>query len=365
MATGKSGKAAAGARPRKQASAAPLGSAAAAAAAAKAGTTTKAAAVKAKPAARRSPRTTPIVPTPAWRAADVVVGRVAPAARMAGALAVAAAVGLAVRPFLALATVDGHVVGVRAGFLGFLGWLPAVLVVGGAGGLVLLGRLSRLGLAVIGAAGAVSIGSVLHTVWLLQGGRTALDLPVGGQALPGSGYSAGAGLILLLVTGGLLVLALVFVLLGWTGTVMDDGAGFDRRRPAFGTVGLFIGVLASGAVSVSASSSSIAIAPPAVTSQAGLQRVGGLTLAAVVVVCCVLVASLRPWIAAAGGWLGVAVMLAGPAVENALSVHRSPDLHADLGTYSQPILAVLVLGLAVTALLVRAPREAPVKSPRP
>lgn len=275
------------------------------------------------------------------------------ASRVAGTLGVVAALGLVIRPFLPLGTANGHGVGTSAGVFGLLGWLPAVVVVGGAGVLVLTGRLPRFGLAVIGAAGAISVPTLLHSIWLAESGRTALDLPVGGQALRGSAYSVGTGLVLELVTAGLLVAALLVVLAGWTGTVMDDGGGFDRRRPAFGVLGLFIGVIAAAAFSMAASSSPIGIAPAAVTGQVGLQRVAGLILAAVIVGCCVLAPSLRPWLGAAGGLLGVAVMLGGQAIENLISVARSADLHVDLGTVAQLVTPLFVLALAVAAAAVR------------
>ncbi len=274
-------------------------------------------------------------------------------------MAVVAALGLAVRPFLPLGTVDGHGVGTSAGVFGLLGWLPAVVVVGGAGVLVLTGRLPRFGLAVIGAAGAISVATLLHGIWLAESGRTALDLPVGGQALRGSAYSVGTGLVLELVAAGLLVAALLVVLAGWTATVMDDGGGFDRRRPGFGALGLFVGVITAAAFSMAASSSPIGIAPTAVTAQVGLQRVAGLLLAAIIVGCCVLAPSLRPWLGAAGGWLGVAVMLGGQAVENVISVARSADLHVDLGTVAQLVTPLLVLALAVAAATVRSRAQEP------
>jgi hypothetical protein len=296
---------------------------------------------------------------PAWRAGDVVLGRVATGARVAGALAVLAALGLAVRPFLPLGTVKGVGVGQTAGGLGLLGWLPAIAVLGGAGALTLSGRLTRFGMAAIGAAGAVSIGTLLRTLWLFGSDRTTVDLPVGGQALHSDEYAAGGGLILQLVIGCLLVLALLAVLFGWTSTVMDDGGGLDRRRPAFAALGLFGGVITAGAFSMSASSSSIGIAQQAVTAQVGLQRVAGLILVGVIVCCCVLAPTLRPWLAAAGGWLGVAVMLVGQAIENLIAVHRSPDMHPNLGTVGQVFVPVLVLALAAAALLVRTPARQP------
>jgi hypothetical protein len=302
-----------------------------------------------KPTARRPE---PSAPSAAWRAEDVVVGRVAIAARAAGALAVLAAVVLAVRPFLPLATAKGHAAGVRAGALGFLGWLPAVVVIGAAGVFVLLGRLPRPCLGVIGAAGALSIGPLLRTIWLING-QSPLDLPVGGQALRVPSYKTGSGLVFELIGFALLILALLLVLAGWTATVTDDDGGFDRRRPPFGVIGLFVGALAAGAVSMSPSTSPIAISPPAVTAQIGLERIGGLVLAVIIVCCCVLAASLRPWLAAAGAWLAVAVMLLGAAVENALVVHRSADLGFDVGTVAQLVMPIVVLMLAAAAALLR------------
>lgn len=285
----------------------------------------------------------------------IVVGRISPAARAAGGLAVPAAAGIAVRPFLPLArTTDGGSLGRTAGALGLLGWLPAILLLAAAGYCCLRGVLPRLGLAVIGSAGALGIGVGLRSLWLLDTGRrSVLDLPVGGQALRGQGYQVGSGLILQLAVAAALVAALLCVLAGWTGTVMEDGGPFDRYRPGFGVAGLFLGAFAAVSFCVQSSDSPVGIAPATVTNETGLDRVGGLVLAVAVVVCCIVAATVRPWPASIGVYLGVFGILTGLAIENAIVVGRSPDLTVSLGTDARVVAAAVVLAVAVLAAFVR------------
>ncbi|HVX43292.1 MAG TPA: hypothetical protein VHC49_05390 [Mycobacteriales bacterium] len=298
-----------------------------------------------------------------WSARQVVVGRVSPLARTAGALAAVAALGLAVRPFLPLARrTDGGALGTTAGLLGLLAWLPAIVLLGAAAYCCLRGVLPRLGLTVIGASGAVSIGVLLRAIWLLDtDGRSVLDLPVGGQALRGESYDVGAGLILELVVAAVLIAALLCVLGGWTGTVMEDGGAFERFRPAFGVIGLFLGVFAAVSFSLNSSDSPVGIAPETVTGQAGLDRIGGLILAAVVVICCIVASTVRPWLASIGTFLGLFGMLFGLAVENCVVVGRSADLTMSFGAGSQLAAAVLVLaaGLIAGALTSRTENDIP------
>lgn len=289
-----------------------------------------------------------------------VIGRVALATRVAGGLALAAAICLAVRPFLPVGTAHGHAVGRSAGVLGLVGWLPAVALLAGAGVACATGRMPRLWLAVVASAGALSVGFGLRWIWLLDTGqRTVLDLPVGGQVLRGNTYSVGSGLVLGLAAAGLLVLALLAALSGWTGTVMEDGGEFDRWRPRFGAIGFFLGVAVAGSFSIAGAGSALGVGPPTVTQQSGLDRIGGLLLAAAVVVCCVAAAGLRPWLAMLGAWAGVAVLLFGAGVENALVVRRSPDLTASLGTTAQIVAPVVLLLLAAGGALLSAPRAEP------
>ncbi len=297
----------------------------------------------------------PAIRAAGWRGQGLVVGAISGWSRVAGAAAGAAALCLLVRPFLPLATAGGDPVGATPGIASLAGWLPAIVLLAAAGAAALTGRVPRVGLAVIGAAGALAVGVGLRWVWLFgTGQRTVLDLPVGGQAVAGNRYAVGGGLWLAVVAAGLLVLGLIAAVAGWARTVTEDDGALDGWRPTFGALGLFVGAIAAIAVSMAPSDSALNVAPPSVIQQNGLDRIGGLILAVVVVVCCVLAATFRPWLATVGVLLSVGVVLLALSLDNLVVVARSRDLTTSVGTVAEAVSAVLVLLLAVAAALVPA-----------
>ena len=290
-----------------------------------------------------------------WRGQGLVVGAVSGWSRVAGAAAAAAALCLLVRPFLPLATADGDPVGATPGIASLACWSLAIVLLATAGAAAMTGRIPRVGLAVIGAAGALAVGIGLRWLWLFDAGqRTVLDLPVGGQAVAGSRYAVGGGLWLAVVAAGLLVLGLITGVAGWARTVTDDDNRFDGWRPTFSALGLFVGAIAALAFSMAPSDSALNVAPPSVIQQAGLDRIGGLILVVVVVACCVLAATFRPWLATVGVLFAVGVVLLALALDNLVVVARSHDLTTSVGTVAEVVSAVLVVGLAAAAALVPA-----------
>lgn len=290
-----------------------------------------------------------------WRGQGLVVGAISGWTRVAGVAGVAAALCLLIRPFLPLATAAGRQVGVTPGVASLAAWLPAIVVLAAAAASAVTGRLPRLGLAVIGAAGALAVGVGLRWVWLLDTGhRTVLDLPVGGQALAGNRYAVGPGLWLGIVAAGLLVVGLVAAVAGWARTVTEDDGSLDGWRPTFSALGLFVGAIAAIAFSMAPSDSALSVAPPSVIQQTGVGRIGGLVLVIVVVGCCVLAATFRPWLATVGVLASVGVVLLALSIDNLVIVARSHDLTTSVGTVAEVVSAVLVLLLAAGAALVPA-----------
>ena len=290
---------------------------------------------------------------------SLVVGRTPPLARVAGALGVLTGVALLVRPFLPLGTAGGHRIGTGLGALGIIGWIPAALVLIVAGAAAAAGRLPRLGLAAIGAAGGLAIGAGVRWVWLTDtSARTPIDLPLPGQAVSLGGYAVGSGLVLAIVGAAAGVLALICSYLAWGSTVMDDDGRFDGWRPAFGSAGLIVGAFGAIAFGTAPSSSAVGASPGGALQATGWLRASDLIFIAALVLTCALAPTLRPRVAVVGAWVAVGVVLLGTAIENIVVVDRSPDLHTTLGTVAQPIAAGLVLVLALAAALVR-PRPTP------
>lgn len=279
-----------------------------------------------------------------------VVGRVSPNARLAGVLGVAGAVCLLVRPLLPLVTSDGRRIGSGSGVLLALCWLPAAGIVAAAGVAAVRGRLPRLALGVIAGAGGLSIGPLLHWIWLTRtADRSVLDLPLPGQTLPGNQYTPGPGLVLAIVGSASLVAALLAVLAGWSSTVMEDDGRFDRARPAVAMWGLFVGALTAVSFGSAPSGSRLHIAPAALLQRSGLDLLGLLLLAAATVLGCVIAATLRPRLATVGTLTGLAVVLLGLGLDNLVVVAGSRDLSADFGTVAQLVTPLLVALLAVAA----------------
>jgi hypothetical protein len=288
-----------------------------------------------------------------WRGQGLVVGAISGWSRVAGVAAAAAALCLLIRPFVPAASAGGRQIGATPGVASLAAWLPAIVLLAAAGVSAATGRLPRLGLAVIGAAGALAVGIGLRWVWLLDTGhRTVLDLPVGGQALAGNRYAVGPGLWLGIAAAGLLVLGLVAAVAGWARTVTEDDGSLDGWRPTFSALGLFVGAIAAIAFSMAPSDSALSVAPPSVIQQTGIGRIGGLILVIVVVACCVLAATFRPWLATVGILASVGVVLLALSIDNLVVITRSRDLATSVGTVAEVVSAVLVLLLAAGAALV-------------
>lgn len=289
---------------------------------------------------------------------ELVVGTVPPECRIAGGLAVLAAVLLLIAPAFPLARVDGTDVGGPGNLWAFVPALPLVALVGAAGALAVTGRLPRLGLAVLFPAGTIAAGLLLQTVALLRtGSHSTLDLPLGiGTS---ARYQAGPGLTTHAIGYGLLVAAAVVATAAWPRTIMEDAGDLDPRRPRLAAWGLAAGVLTALVLGMAPYSSTIAPGAPTLPERAGLDLLGALVVTLGAAAWAVLAATLRPRLAVVGAYAGLAATLLTLGLANALLVARSDGLGASAGGVGTLLAAVAIAVLALVSARYGRPKPSP------
>ena len=273
-----------------------------------------------------------------------MIGPVPVLARVAGGVALVAAVLRLVAPAFPLARSGGRDLGGAGTLFDAVPPLPLAAAAAAAGLLCLRGRLPRLGLAVLLSAGTLAAGLLLRTLALLDTGtRSTVDLPLGiGTS---ARYEVGTGLVLLALAYGLLVAAAVLAAAAWSRTVMEDSGELDPRRPRLAAWGLAVGVLTALVLGMAPYSSSAVLAPPTVPERAGLDLLAGLVLALGAAAWAVLAATLRPRLAVVGAYAGLAAVLLTEGLGILLLVARSPALDPSAGG-----VGTLLAGLAFGAL---------------
>jgi hypothetical protein len=290
---------------------------------------------------------------PAAPASALVVGTIPPLTRVAGAGALAAALLLLVQPAFPLVREGGHGLGGAHNLWDFVAWLPAALLVGAAGALCLLGRLPRLGLAALIAAGGYGLGQLFRTAALLDtGGRSSIDLPLAEGQVRAFRYTPGPGLDLQVAALAVLAAALPLAVLAWRRTVMDDDGSFDPLRPTFAGMGFAAGLVGFAAVAFPAASprpGSLMVALPSLFERSGLDLLGGWVLVVAVVAVAVGAATVRPRLAVTGMFAGLAAMFGTAALGDLLLVVRSTPLDLDTGGVFQVAAAAVFTVLAVAA----------------
>ena len=226
------------------------------------------AAAAGKPAGKSGKKAVPPPPGP-----GLVVGTVPPLARVAGGVALLAAVLLLVAPAFPLATAGGAELGGPGNAWAFVPPLPLVAVVAAGGVLAVRARLPRLGLAVLFPAGTVAAGLLLQQAELLRtGSHSTLDLPFGiGTS---SRYEVGPGLVVSVLGYALLVAAALLAAAAWPRTIMEDGGDLDPRRPRLAAWGLAVGVLTALVLGMAPYSSTIGPGAPTLPERHGLDLLG-------------------------------------------------------------------------------------------
>ncbi|WP_191328646.1 hypothetical protein [Klenkia taihuensis] len=308
-----------------------------------------------------------------------MTGTVPPTARLAGALLALAGLVGAVGVFPTYLDVDGRALSLATGPLDVLVALLTPLVALAVGSLTATARVPRFGLAYAGAAGALAVGRLLIELYQGLASTTRPGVEVlAGDLVVTSTVTTGPGWLLGVVALGLTVLAGVVAVVAFGRTVMEDAGRLDPLRPALAGAGVLAGagtVLclalpaadvtdqlvtdpATGLVTVVTTEG-----PRALLERPGVALLGGLLLAAALLLAAVVSASLRPRLAAVGGLLavGVAVLQAG------LSGLRDALHSLDLA-WTLPGTGLLLLGVASTGLALLAwrwqPRErTPVAGP--
>jgi hypothetical protein len=303
-----------------------------------------------KPAAGETGRAVPPPPGP-----GLVVGTVPALARVAGAVAAAAAVVLLVAPGFPLARSGGADLGGPGNAFAFVPPLPLALAVAAAGVLAAGGWLPRLGLALLFPAGTVAAGLLLQTASLLRtGSHSTIDLPLGiGTS---ARYEVGPGLVLSAVGYGMLVVAALLAAAAWPRTIMEDTGDLDPGRPRLAAWGLAAGVLTALVLGMAPYSSSIAPGAPTLPERHGLDLLGAVVVALGAAAWAVIAATLRPRLAVVGAYAGLAATLLTIGLSIWLLVARSPALGTSAGGVGILLAALAAAILAfVTARLGRRP----------
>jgi hypothetical protein len=213
--------------------------------------------------------------------------------------------------------------------------------------------------------GALTAGELLIEIYL---GRSSTERPgvevLAGDLVLTSSVEVGSGWVLAVASLALVVLAGVGAVAAWGRTPMDDAATLDPARPALTGASMALGVATVLCL----------ILPPAdvpddlVTDPVtGLQTVvpregpqgllerpllallGGLLLAAAVLLCSVVAPSLRPRLAAVGGLLAIATAVLSAGLAGWSDAAGSGDLE-----WTVPGAALVVAGLGYGLLTVLA-----------
>lgn len=284
----------------------------------------------------------------------LLVDSVSPLARVAGGLAVLAALTQLVGSALPLAAgPDGQSSG-GGGDVGVV--LVAAAVLGVAGVLCALGRIPRLGLAAIAVLGGCALGQGVRLITLYtRTGDVSRDLPLDPRVFP---WDADTGAAVLLVGYGLAALALATAVLAWSRTWMEDDGGFEARRPLFGGLGLLVGVLAAVGLCMAPGDSDLdTLGPASVVNQHQPAQAGTILLAAVLVLAAVTAATLKPRLATVGAYAGVAAVMLTETLRAFALIGRVPGVGVGVGTVLMLFAAVVFCVLAVAAWRISPPAE--------
>jgi iron complex transport system permease protein len=299
----------------------------------------------------------------------LVIGTIPLLARVAGAVALLAAVLLLLRPAFPLVDTAAGALGGAHNLWDYLVVAPIALAVGWAGVLCLLGRLPRFGLAILIAAGGYGLGAALRALPLF-GTKThsTLDLAIPEAAARNVRYTVAGGLVVQVIAGLLLAVATLLALRAWRRTIMEDNGLFDPLRPWFAGFGMWTSVAAILAViyPVADPLSFHAVGMPVtgVLDRSGLDQLGAIVQLAAFVAVAVGAAVARPRLATVGMLLGLTAVSLTIWLTDSLLVVRSTELGGGFGTIYQAATWSWAALFAVLALLLRR-RQKPPKPEKP
>ena len=316
-------------------------------------------------ARRSSARTPQPFAEPAPRGERLVIGTVPILARLAGVLLVLAGVAGIAAVFPTYLVVGGRALTLAGNpaATGAALLVPVTHVLIGA--VLVLGRVPKLGLAYATVAAALGVGRLLIEIYL---GQSSTDRPgvevLAGELVLTSSVEVGRGWALAVVSLGLLVLAGVLAVAAWGRTVMDDAGALDPARSALAGTAVLLGVPTVLCLTLPPADVPDDLVTDPVTGlqtvvpregpQALLERpllalLGGLLLAGAVLLCSALVPSLRPRLAAVGGFLAVTVAVLAAGLAGWADATGSDDLE-----WTVPGVGLLLAGLGYVLLTVLA-----------
>ena len=303
----------------------------------------------------------------------VVVGTVPPAVVVCGTLLLLAGLAGMAAAVPTYLVVDGQelrqVRGAGSALVALL--VPGVHV---AMGVSLLRRaVPRLGLAYAAVSALLAVGQLL--IELYRGSsstaRPAVEV-LAGELVLTSGVERGAGWVLAVAGLALTVAAGVVATAAWGRTVMEDRGALDPVRPLLAGAAVLLGVVAVLALALPAADVPDELrtdpvtglevvvtreGPQALLERPGLALLGGLLLAAGLLLSCVVAPSLRPRLGAVGGLLAVAVVLVSAGLGGVRDAAASEELE-----WTVPGAGLVVAGtgmLVLTLVAWRARRSAP------
>jgi hypothetical protein len=302
---------------------------------------------------------------PAPRGDGLVIGTVPLLARVAGLLLVLAGVAGIAAAFPTYLVVGGRALTLA----GSAAATAAVLLVPVAhlavGAVLAAGRVPKLGLAYATVAAALGVGRLLIEIYL---GQSSTDRPgvevLAGQLVLTSSVDVGGGWTLAVTSLALLVLAGAVAVAAWGRTVMDDAGALDPARSALAGTAVLLGVATVLCLTLPPADVPDDLVTDPVT---GLQTVvpregpqgllerpllallGGLLLAGAVLLCSALAPSLRPRLAAVGGFLAIAVAVLAAGIGGWADARGSDDL-----AWTVPGVGLVLTGLGYGLLTVLA-----------
>ena len=310
------------------------------------------------------PRRQPSVP-PVPRGERLVIGTVPLLARVAGVLLLLAGGAGIAAAFPTYLVVGGRALTLAGGPGATLAALlvPATHVAVGA--VLAAGRVPKLGLAYATVAAALGVGRLLIEVYL---GQSSTDRPgvevLAGELVLTSSVDVGPGWVLAVASLGLLVLGGAVAVAAWGRTVMDDTGALDPARSALAGTAVLLGVATVLCLTLPPADVPDDLVTDPVTGlqtvvpregpQALLERpllalLGGLLLAGAVLLCSALAPSLRPRLAAVGGFLAITAPVLGAGIAGWADASGSGDLR-----WTVPGMGLLLAGLGYLGLTVLA-----------
>jgi MFS family permease len=214
-------------------------------------------------------------------------------------------------------------------------------------------------------AAALGTGRLLIEIYL---GRSSTDRPgvevLAGELVLTSRVDVGAGWVLAVLSLGLLVLAGAVAVVAWGRTVMDDAGRLDPARSALAGAAVLLGVATVLCLTlppadvpddlVTDPTTGLVTVVPREGPQALLERpllalLGGLLLSGAVLLCSALAPSLRPRLAAVGGFLAIATAVLAAGLAGWADATGSDDLD-----WTLPGAGLLLAGLGYALLTVLA-----------